>query len=430
MFDKKKKNKIQSIILLGVSFDTGNLGVSALAWSSIKLILYRWPEAEVCVFGAGRQPGVYSFANEGRVTDIRLWPVRYTPRVWVQNHIFWIWFYIRLIRFLPFLRKNFERCQTTLAALLRADMFCDITAGDSFSDIYGMQRLIRGYLLKRVCQLTGKPFIMLPQTYGPFKSSMSRILSRKILNQAEMIYSRDQEGLAVVEGLIGKSDKTELCPDVAFVLDAIRPDTAQTKKIEHLKANGKQLIGLNISGLLYNGGYTQNNMFGLACDYPLLVKNIVSYFAQQENHCVLLVPHVVPEDFAVENDYDACKKVFQSLLPDEQQRVIVLDCDYDQNQIKYLIGLCDFFMGARMHATIAALSQCIPAVGMAYSRKFAGVFDTAGVADCVIDMRQLDEEQILKRNEGLYRAKEDTRRQLTKMIPAVKKKVLSIFQNL
>ena len=75
---------------------------------------------------------------------------------------------------------------------------------------------------------------------------------------------------------------------------------------------------------------------------------------------------------------------------------------YDQNETKYLIGLCDFFLGARMHATIAALSQGMPAVGMAYSRKFRGVFETAGVGDCVLDLRKLSNDHVLDGIKGIY----------------------------
>ena len=39
----------------------------------------------------------------------------------------------------------------------------------------------------------------------------------------------------------------------------------------------------------------------------------------------------------------------------------------------YISGM-DFFMGARMHATIAAFSSGVPVVPMAYSRKFNGLF--------------------------------------------------------
>lgn len=41
------------ICLLGASLDTGSLGVSALAESSIKVILSRWPNAEIILVGGG-----------------------------------------------------------------------------------------------------------------------------------------------------------------------------------------------------------------------------------------------------------------------------------------------------------------------------------------------------------------------------------------
>ena len=109
---------------------------------------------------------------------------------------------------------------------------------------------------------------------------------------------------------------------------------------------------------------------------------------------------------------------------------IVADVLYDQNEIKYIIGLCDFFLGARMHATIAALSQCIPAVGMAYSKKFAGVFETVGVEGCVVDMRTLNDQEILSRIQELYGAMMTTRQTLKSTIPIAQQKVLSIFQTL
>lgn len=421
---------IQRVVILGASFDTGNLGVSALAWSSIKLILNRWDKAEVCIVGTGRQPAVYVFRDERGATDIPLWPVRYTPKIWVSNHILQIWFALLLVRFLPVLAGFFRKNQNTLGALLGADLVCDITGGDSFSDIYGMERLLRDVFLKRCCLLLRKPFVMLPQTYGPFKSLLSRVLVRNVLRQVRIIYSRDQEGLTTVNSLIGYTDKSRLCPDVAFVMDPMRPKGELVETLENVKAGAKQLVGLNISGLLYNGGYTQNNMFDLACDYPSLVKKVISYFVCHQDVIILLVPHVIPDDFAVENDYTASQKVLDTLSPEEREKVIVLDGNYDQNQAKYIIGLCDFFMGARMHATIAALSQCVPAIGMAYSKKFAGVFKTAGIENCVVDMRNLDKIRILDHINDLYLSREAIRQQLASTMPHVKRQIYEVFKSI
>lgn len=417
----------KSIVLLGASFATGNLGVNALAWSSLKIIRAKWPEARIVLVGTGRQPGVAITRLDGRQEKLSTWPVRYCLNLLERHHIVGLGLAVFLCRLLPLFKKRLARMSSTLGELLLCDLVCDITGGDSFSDIYGFPRLFRGYLLKRVCQMSGKPFIMLPQTYGPFKTPLARILARRILIRTEMIYSRDQEGIAVVEKLIGKSSKLKLCPDVAFAMEATRPDTAQTVHLEQLKAESG-LIGLNISGLLYNGGYTQNNMFGLACNYQALVTNIVSYFIQHTGHHILLVPHVLPSaEYAVEDDLVASLDVLKSLPAAAQMRITVLEKGYDQNETKYCIGLCTFFLGARMHATIAALSQCIPAVGMAYSKKFAGVFATAGVENCVLDLRQLNEEQVLDGVRQIFNRKEGIRAGLEKTLPEMKHNILNLF---
>ena len=49
--------------------------------------------------------------------------------------------------------------------------------------------------------------------------------------------------------------------------------------------------------------------------------------------------------------------------------------------------MCVFFIGSRMHACIAALSQGVSAGAVAYSRKFKGMFDSVGVGEVVVDAR-------------------------------------------
>jgi len=46
----------------------------------------------------------------------------------------------------------------------------------------------------------------------------------------------------------------------------------------------------------------------------------------------------------------------------------------DPIEAKTAIAEMDLFMGARMHACIAAISSGVPVIPMAYSRKFGGLF--------------------------------------------------------
>ncbi len=101
--------------------------------------------------------------------------------------------------------------------------------------------------------------------------------------------------------------------------------------------------------------------------------------------------------------------------------------DYNQHEIKYVIGKCDLLIGARMHACIAAVSQCIPAVCVAYSDKFTGVMAAIGVDSIVADARKLDEREMLKFIENSLDARAAIRERLARQMPEVKSRVLNLF---
>lgn len=427
------------ITILGASFTTGNLGVSALAWSTVNLLKNKYPDAEINVIvGGRRREKITVRRNQGDV-EICTWPVRHSPKLFVANHIIRMLLAAYIIRVVPGSKKILAGKNSTLGLIYESELFADITAGDSFSDIYGMKRFIFGYLVKHLCQMTGKPFVMLPQTYGPFDSKLAKRLAAKIVKEAEFIYSRDNEGITVVKQLLSGTDKAAQCPDVAITLEPRLPEKSKIKDgmLSEIVFGDEacQIVGLNVSGLLYNDGYTGNNEFGLVCDYKDLLGNIIEYFASLPNTKVLLVPHVVPEDFEVENDLAACSKLWSSVEDELRNKVVVAETAegqefFDQCEIKSIIGKCDFFMGSRMHSTIAAISQCIPTVGLAYSKKFSGVYDTIGIADCVVDLRASNTQGVIDRIKTLFSNKENIRQRLEKNIPSAKRKVLSIFDNL
>jgi polysaccharide pyruvyl transferase WcaK-like protein len=319
--------------------------------------------------------------------------------------------------------------------MLETDFFADITGGDSFSDIYGLKRFVFGFFRKLLPIMFNKELILLPQTYGPFNKPLMKCMARYILKHANVIYSRDIAGVEYVSKLLnGAEDKVRCVPDLAFVLDSRRPSDIDIGSLSDVRTEESVVVGFNISGLLYYGGCAGNNMFGLKEDYERIICRIIDFLMTKKNILVLLVPHIFPpveifEAEIVENDVAACLDVYKKFHTKYPARIFMVRGRYDQGEIKYIIGLCNFFMGSRMHSTIAALSQCVPAVGMAYSKKFAGVFQMAEVEEYVVDMRQLDEAQTLERISELYGTRESARRRLCEVIPKVQEKVMSLFDD-
>jgi polysaccharide pyruvyl transferase WcaK-like protein len=165
---------------------------------------------------------------------------------------------------------------------------------------------------------------------------------------------------------------------------------------------------------------------------------------QQEGAAVLLVPHVVSARkgdapprksiaktrYREQSDSIACERLYERVARKHPGRIFIVRGRYNHNETKYIIGLCDFFIGSRMHACIAALSQGIPAVGVAYSGKFHGVFESVGVENCVADARRCDEDELLEKISSAYRGMGHVRENLHESVARAQREVLDMFKTL
>jgi len=420
--------------LLGASFDTGNLGVSTLAESSIKAVLHRWPDAEIIFLGSGYVAGEQRLFLMGKEVCIKTLPIRFCKNIFLPHHFLKYVFYGLLSKILRKLRlpDKFLDRNKYFKTFYELDIVADITGGDSFSDIYGMRRFFFGFLNKWIAVFLGKRLIMLPQTYGPFKKSMTEKMAKYILKRCDLVYSRDRTGVEYVKRLLKDNvngDKVRFVPDVGFILDAQRPgDLNGDPLLKKMNDLNTIAVGFNISGLLFNGGYTRNNMFGLKTDYRNLVNRIVEFFLAKERVVMVLVPHVFPPaGYEIESDPAACRSVYEAVGENYRDRLFLIDGNLNHNQIKYIIGLCDFFIGSRMHSCIAAISQCVASVGLAYSEKFRGVFESAGMEDYVVDMRYAGDEEISAFLEKAFEFREVTAARLKKVVPQIQRRVESMF---
>jgi polysaccharide pyruvyl transferase WcaK-like protein len=104
--------------------------------------------------------------------------------------------------------------------------------------------------------------------------------------------------------------------------------------------------------------------------------------------------------------------------------------EYDQHAIKGIVGRCDFFIGSRMHACIAALSQKIPTAAVAYSKKFKGVFDSIDVGNFVIDAREAETQEAINKIIAMFEDRTRIEKILQIQIEAVQQQQLKIFQEI
>ena len=327
-------NRSLTVALPWHALGHGNLGIDALTRSNIAII-------QAAAAAAGRAVTVTTLCSGGDLPAALIPPgVIVGPR--------------------PRLKPLLVGRSDYLAVLRRSDIVIDIGEGDSWTDIYGATRFAFQAGTKMAALALGKPLVLAPQTIGPFDHPLRRRIADNIMSRAAAVFTRDDLSTRYV------ASRKLRCPTAEYIDVAFRlPFEARPR------GGDRARVGLNVSGLLYQGGYTGRNEFSLTIDYAELTHRLIDSLTARGAE-IHLIPHVTAPGG---NDDD------WSVVPTLRQRfphLLVPAPFADSSAAKSYMSALDFVVGGRMHACIGAFSARTPVVPIAYSRKFNGLFGTLG----------------------------------------------------
>jgi polysaccharide pyruvyl transferase WcaK-like protein len=318
-------------------------------------------------------------------------------------------------------------------ALDRCDAILDVSAGDSFSDIYGSKRFWSVTRPKLMSTRRSIPLVLLPQTYGPFRSDRKRRIARDAVSAARMAWARDRYSFEALKDLLGSDfdeSRHREGVDMAFNLRALDPGQKLGSEIHQWidEKPNHPLIGLNVSGLIALEPDRARSHFGFRADYLGVLEGLIRAVMQHPDVRLLLIPHVMTPLGSPGSDAEACLRVLDMLSPSLSSRIRVTPTELDECEVKWLISRMDWFCGTRMHSTIAALSSGVPTAAIAYSYKAFGVFESCGLENQVIDPRKLETQAVLERLIESFESRAQTRQLLSTTIDGVKARAAEQFR--
>lgn len=424
-------NERMSACILGASFDTGNMGVSVLAAGALQCAHRTYPHATLYQCDYAYAPKATTFCCDEQQILVELLNIRFSKHLYLGNNIALLVGIAALSRlFAVFgLRQAIIDTNSHLKRLSSIELFLSLNGGDSFSDIYGLRRLLYVSLPQILVLLLGRPLVLLPQTIGPFKTAAAKRIAHMILSKSTAVFTRDRASQQSVTALTGGESSTccsRICYDLGFDVDPMPPDIPRIEGFDHDWVSG-DVVGINVSGLLMIGGYDKSNKFGLRADYPALCHQLIKMFITQKRTRVLLIPHVFGS--SAESDLSACLALFGELRGEYPGMLGCVTAPHTYAEIKAIIGGCTFMVGARMHACIGALSQCVPAVSLAYSDKFHGVMETIGIQQLVADPRSADIPQLVAEIDTLFDSRAQLRDALVSKMPEVKRTIRAVLND-
>ncbi|MCG8053248.1 MAG: polysaccharide pyruvyl transferase family protein [Candidatus Thiodiazotropha endolucinida] len=346
--------------------------------------------------------------------DKKQWPeakdlgVEFTiSPVFSKNMIWWS----RLNRVLPFLAKSLPKLKIDnhTQNLFNGIDLIIMTGGDNLTLDYGIMSLYQwcGLIEKAIDR--GIPAVLWAASIGPFTENpdVEKVMI-KHLKKYSLITVRESFTFKYLESL--GIENVKLVADPAFLLDK-----AEVSNEVNTLGNERIILGFNVSPLIMKFRSSKEDKNLLEGEIVRFLDDII----ENHNTSVLLIPHVNPLDGSVVNsDWAYMKKLCDRIDSSNRQKVTILKPNLNASELKSKISNCDYFMGARTHATIAALSMGIPTISIAYSAKAKGInYDLFGNQKYVLETPDVDKVNLLKSYKVVQEDKSYIKSILNRKIP-------------
>lgn len=277
--------------------------------------------------------------------------------------------------------------------------------GDNFTDDYGNPKIFFDSL--RISRKLGAKTVIWGATIGPFKNCKAEKLWAKELNMANLITIREDKSIDYLKNL-GVDKNVIRVSDPAFLLPALQPKSELPFAIEKRKMR----VGIGMSDLLVGQNVTSKSDKYIQSNVDF-IKYLINHYGAE----VILVPHVTKQSRG-HNDYRICEEVNKYI--NKPECCFVLPEAFNACEMKYCISLCDYFIGARTHSTIASFSSNVPTISIGYSTKAWGInTDVLGNTKYVISIDNLDVKSLIEKFNTLYKDNVGVRNKLKQSIPAV-----------
>ena len=275
----------------------------------------------------------------------------------------------------PFAFNNFakrkERLKKWRQTLGSADLVIEMSAisyagpplNSSFSVL--MSARVRYYLAAR---LFHKKLLAWTQSYGPFSTPLTRLLSKWDLGRQPAVFCRGKNSQKNVKQLLpGK--KTYCFPDVATLLDFDKDwGTHYAKNLFPADFDFNRLITISPSAVIYTKTKRKNGDAAHIKNLLHLCNHLL-----EKGYAILLVPHTFrPRRHYPEIcDYAVSRIIFDRLKSNNpKSNVSIVRDDLSPMRLKSIIATAAVHVGARYHSLIASLSSGVPSISLSWHHKY------------------------------------------------------------
>lgn len=391
-----------------------NRGDQSLTWGSIKIAKEIDEDAEICLYKSGAKSLKHDEVNKQTeqlgykiLTRILLHPRREENDHEIKRNrlVYFTWGFralrdivvtlmllskwrwinrLAITRLSPEQKETYDYFVQLDIVLVKGGGF--LHSYGSLFDPYVMYFQLFDIFLARKL---GKKVIVLPNSIGPLKNSIARLIVKKALSKCSIVSTREgvseqyvkQLGLPVLRS-----------PDLGFYLKPSGKNFEEYLRSQELLSSFSQRVAITLRPYRFDG---KANRLDLYKNYINQIKLVVEGLIQRK-YVVSLVAHTIGPS-AHEDDTIPLLDLY-SFFKNNDNVNYLYDKSWNCRDVEKLYSYYDLVIGTRFHSVIFSLNVNTPAIAIAYGgNKAVGIMNDIGLSQFVVPIENPNAETILDR---------------------------------
>lgn len=204
-----------------------------------------------------------------------------------------------------------------------------------------------------------KPLVIYGGSIPLYSSYFIRKWMSFLLNKIDLITLRESQSLKNLNSLNYTADKAYLTADLAFLMNPA-PNNVIEKiiKLEGIKTDDV-LIGVTVTRFKAISAYKNLSNDESYIKHSQMIADVLDYIIETKNAQIIFLPHSIGLEEHLD-DRILSEHIFEKCSYKENIKVI--KTEYSPEELKSLMGECDFFIGERLHSVIGAMSMKVPSL--------------------------------------------------------------------
>lgn len=293
------------------------------------------------------------------------------------------------------LKVALKRRTKAIQAYQEADMVLSVGGGYLYSSRKGPLGigLLNSLFHLWVATKKGKRTLAFPQSVGPIDSHIDKFIVKKVIKKLDLFISREEISTKFLKEL--RLNNVVEIADIGFTLPSQQVENWTNRNSSKLK------VGLTLLDWRFAMKGIGDNEID---EYVSKVAEVCNRLSSKFSECSFYIfPQVTVGDG--DTDYEVSKSLLQKIHT-ENARIVNLDEFSNRpEELVYLYGEMNLFIGSRMHSTIFALAGGTPTIALAYQPKTKGTFKKLGLQDYVYDVHDFSIDEVYSNIENLIDTK-------------------------